>query len=280
MSLVEDNLLNSKYYDIILPLSHYVPVTVIMSGLPGSGKTYVSTSLETKDVEIFSTDNYFYHNDEYKFNPKMLGVYHTKNFEAFSNSKARIRIVDNTNLSPGEYSKYTTSAILHGNVVIVLQTKIDGTTDKDKVEVLSRNIHGVSKEQLQKMLAKYKVITPSYVGLFFNLSDIQKIIDRPDVNLTITQKSPIHVTVNFIGGNKKFVDKYTYGPTKVKIIGYSDNLAGTCLLTQHDDLPGNHITLSTDISYKPVDVGINITPENSTLFDEPVIVDCILAPMF
>lgn len=46
---------------------------VIMRGLPGSGKSTLAKKIANKYGLIYSTDDFFMVNNEYVFDPKMIG---------------------------------------------------------------------------------------------------------------------------------------------------------------------------------------------------------------
>ncbi len=260
------NLEEHKYYNAVITCAKLgISVCVIMSGLPGSGKTTVAQYLleELKLLNItaerFSTDDLFIENGEYKFNNKLLPAKHNENFERFNNSSAQIRIVDNTNLIRWEYDRYLKAA--NGCICIVLHMK------KYDVNILTkRNQHDVPKESLEKMYNKYKIAGPAYFGVFPNKS----VITSTFPNILITQHTPLHITVNFIGGDSKKVECSEFDKigksVRFEVLGISNNDAGSCLVTKFIDeqLSGNHITLCTNANFKPVDVGKSITDENTT----------------
>jgi hypothetical protein len=122
---------------------------------------------------------------------------------------------------------------------------------------------------------------PAYYGLFPLESDIRPIAS--DNKLSIHQKTPLHVTVLFVGGStNKNIPPMPHLLNKVvdvQIIGYSISEAGQCLVTSQE-LPGNHITLSTNMTFKPVDVGKQITSENTHMFQAPILVKAAYLPFF
>ena len=83
-------------------------VVYVMRGIPGSGKSTLARKLAPPE-NIFSTDDFFMVQGEYKFDPTKLGQYHGQNLDRFQNAimngVAPI-VVDNTNIQKWEYSKY------------------------------------------------------------------------------------------------------------------------------------------------------------------------------
>ena len=52
---------------------------VLMRGLPGSGKSTKAKKIAGQIGVVFSTDDFFMVNGQYKYDPKMIGEYHQKN---------------------------------------------------------------------------------------------------------------------------------------------------------------------------------------------------------
>lgn len=271
---IKDFLLTPEYFNTVILLAKQQRVNVIMSGIPGTGKSTVVKLLEQRlneekiEYNVFSTDTYFTVDGVYKFDGKKLGQNHKKNQEAFKQSSAQVRIVDNTNLTRAEYQKY-----LDDNVAIVLQTKLS-----DAETLFKRNVHGLSKEKLEEMSRKYEVIYPMYYGVFVGNEEVKKVLESN--KLEVNQKTPLHITSYYLGG-KKAETKFDLGrEVKVDLTGYSVNDAGTCLLVFVDGINGNHITLSTNPGKKPVDVGKEIKSGNSTMFKEFVQVKGVTGAFF
>ena len=85
---------------------------VIMRGCPGSGKSYAARQLAENSTAtiIHSTDDFFYKDGVYRFDPSKLYEYHTRNFANASLSmvdgSASLVIIDNTNITKREFVKY------------------------------------------------------------------------------------------------------------------------------------------------------------------------------
>ena len=52
-----------------------------MRGLPGSGKSTKAKKIAGHFGIVYSTDDFYMVNGEYKYDPKMIGEYHEKNFK-------------------------------------------------------------------------------------------------------------------------------------------------------------------------------------------------------
>ncbi len=164
---------------------------VILKGLPGSGKStmaawlseiYVKSIIkefgspkswiencvqyygsekvegwhdkDPKYVAIHSTDQYLYENGEYKWTPAKMGPSHSKNYEAFRKSiddGIDLVIVDNTNTTRKEYTKYQNYAEKNGywvSFIVMPHPTID--------EAVRRNTHNVPADVIKKMRDRFE----------------------------------------------------------------------------------------------------------------------------
>ena len=64
-----------------IPIKEEVRELVLMRGLPGSGKSTKAKKIAGERGVIYSTDDFFMVNGEYKYNPKMIVEYHENNFK-------------------------------------------------------------------------------------------------------------------------------------------------------------------------------------------------------
>ena len=134
---------------------------VIMSGLPGSGKsTWIKK--HSKDETVCSADHFFMRDGEYCFNPSQLGEAHASCMRRFIDalSKGQNVIVDNTNLSWDEISPYYSVAKAFG-------AKVSLCTVECSMEVAhSRCVHGVplvAYKGMQQRLRERKI--PPFVDM-------------------------------------------------------------------------------------------------------------------
>lgn len=283
----QDLLIHDSYYTAILTAAKWsLPITILMSGFQGSGKSTCAnllqadlTSLHVTN-EIFSTDHYFVDpvTQTYQFEPSKLGEYHNKNFNAFEESKVQVRIIDNTNVVRQDYAKYLQEAQQQGHICVMLSTKLDLPS-----VFAARNLHGVPEATIANKMKKYSVQGPMYLGCFMKRDDLNKILT--DLFLPLpTQKAPLHVTCLFIQGKEDLITKHKqsqeYGKrVTVQILGYSENEAGRALLVECP-MGGNHITLHTHEGKKPVDVGKAMTASNTMMWYSPRSIECLYMPMF
>lgn len=150
----------------------------IMRGVPGSGKSTAAkwladpsgiyeswiedsvTYYGSKGEEIYihsaihSTDEYFMVGGEYKFNASKIGINHNKNYKAFRDSidsELPVVIVDNTNTTRSEWSKYEEYAKSSGYWVsyhVMPHPSLD--------EASERNQHNVPKDVINKMIKRFE----------------------------------------------------------------------------------------------------------------------------
>lgn len=128
---------------------------IILRGLPGSGKSTLAKQLGEGGV-VYSTDDFFMVDGEYKFDPKKLGGYHADNVRRAE--RAMIEgitpvVVDNTNVSMYEFKNYIKLANEYGYKVEIHEPDTEWKFDAD--ELARRNTHGVPKEVIEKMIQRW-----------------------------------------------------------------------------------------------------------------------------
>ncbi|KAM9381820.1 NEDD4-binding protein 2 [Phaethornis superciliosus] len=134
-------------------------VLVLLRGVPGSGKSYLARTLleDNPGGIILSTDDYFYKHGQYHYDPDCLGEAHDWNRkrakEAFEMRISPI-IIDNTNTQAWEMKPYVTLAQQFKYKVIFREP--DTWWKFKPKELERRNIHGVSKEKIRRMLERYE----------------------------------------------------------------------------------------------------------------------------
>lgn len=88
-----------------------------MRGLPGSGKSTKAKKIAGNIGIIYSTDDFFMVNNEYIYDPKMIGEYHDRNLKRTIDSMKEgkhLIIIDNTNIRLWEMKKYVLTAQEYG----------------------------------------------------------------------------------------------------------------------------------------------------------------------
>ncbi|KFO88657.1 NEDD4-binding protein 2, partial [Buceros rhinoceros silvestris] len=134
-------------------------VLVLLRGVPGSGKSYLARSLleDNPGGIILSTDDYFYKHGQYHYDPDCLGEAHDWNTkrakEAFEMEISPI-IIDNTNIQAWEMKPYV--ALAQQFKYKVMFREPDTWWKFKPKELERRNIHGVSKEKIKRMLERFE----------------------------------------------------------------------------------------------------------------------------
>lgn len=126
----------------------------IMRGVPGSGKSTLAQKLAMGIGVIHSTDNYFYADGEYRFDPEKLREYHDKNFHAFCESLSNgceIVICDNTNTQPWHFKRYAEVAAQAGYCVAFVVMP-----HPDPCVAASRTTHNVPANAIKRMIETWQ----------------------------------------------------------------------------------------------------------------------------
>ncbi|XP_077015109.1 uncharacterized protein LOC143681722 isoform X2 [Tamandua tetradactyla] len=132
---------------------------ILLRGLPGSGKTTLSRILlaQSRDGIVFSTDDYFHHQDGYRYNVTQLGDAHDWNQnrakQAIDQGRSPV-IIDNTNTQAWEMKPYVEMAIGKGYRVEFHEPETWWKFDPEELE--KRNKHGVSRQKIAQMLDRYE----------------------------------------------------------------------------------------------------------------------------
>jgi NEDD4-binding protein 2 len=99
---------------------------ILMRGVSGSGKSTLAEKIaaEQSFATIFSTDDFFVVDGEYRFDPKKLGEYHGHNVRRTEDAmveRCPCIIVDNTNTQAWEMKPYVELAMTHGYSVKIVE---------------------------------------------------------------------------------------------------------------------------------------------------------------
>ncbi len=113
-----------------------------MRGVSGSGKSTVAKILAGKTGVIHPTDDYFYQNGKYNFDPNQLEKNRNKNYQAFC---------DNTNTIHRHFERYAQAANQAGYLVAFV------IMPHPTVEVAAaRSIHRVPASAIQQMIDEWE----------------------------------------------------------------------------------------------------------------------------
>jgi tRNA uridine 5-carbamoylmethylation protein Kti12 len=132
---------------------------ILVRGLPGSGKSFLSNELAGKTGSIFASDDFFMEDGNYNFDLDKLPEAHAWNRDRVLNAikqKVSPVIWDNTNITMDEL-KFTLPAIklaeAEGYEVRIEQANTPWAFDIDELE--KRNTHNVPREVIQSKLDKW-----------------------------------------------------------------------------------------------------------------------------
>ncbi|XP_074848737.1 NEDD4-binding protein 2 isoform X2 [Carettochelys insculpta] len=134
-------------------------ILVLLRGVPGSGKSFLARTLleDNPSGIVLSTDDYFYKNGQYQYDANCLGEAHEWNRkrakEAFEKRISPI-IIDNTNIQAWEMKPYV--ALSQKYKYKVMFREPDTWWKFKPKELERRNIHGISKERIKRMLERYE----------------------------------------------------------------------------------------------------------------------------
>jgi tRNA uridine 5-carbamoylmethylation protein Kti12 len=148
------------------------PIAVLLRGLPGSGKSWQARTIcdqylgswseKQRYQGICSTDDYFYHEGEYRFDASKLGENHQFNQNRFKQLLRRrwpVVVCDNTNMQLWEMLPYLSAAKKQGYRVWVIEVALPAQDD-DVARFAARNRHGVALPILLQMASRFEPFVP------------------------------------------------------------------------------------------------------------------------
>lgn len=156
-------------------------IFIIMRGVPGSGKTYLSKQLVDMllgaelinyATHIFSADDFFIVRGIYRYNKYKITEAHVWN-----KNKVHVAafhgvspiIVDNTNIELWEMEVYAKEAVSNGYIIYVVEPTTPWA--KNAVDLAQKNVHGVSIGTIQRMLENYRCnVTGTSLMQYYSLS--------------------------------------------------------------------------------------------------------------
>lgn len=136
---------------------------IIMRGVPGSGKTYLSKALVEMTVgketckHVFSTDDFFQTKFGYEFDPMSLDLAHKTNqkkvYEALLKGVSPV-IVDNTNTQLWEMEPYVREGVKNGYIIEIVEPPTPWA--KNANVLATRNTHKVDLMKIRRMLERFE----------------------------------------------------------------------------------------------------------------------------
>ena len=139
---------------------------IVLRGLPGSFKSTLANSFKEEGAVVFSTDNFFMVNGEYKFTPELIKEAHTWNkmnaLKAMFSSFPFI-VIDNTATKWYEVEDYVNMGLKYGYEIDFLEPD---NPDRFNVDLcFERNTHNVPKEVIQRMKDRWETTENFYEKL-------------------------------------------------------------------------------------------------------------------
>ncbi|XP_030634009.1 NEDD4-binding protein 2-like 2 [Chanos chanos] len=145
---------------------------ILMRGAPGCGKSTLAKELLSTGPNgiILSTDDYFFQDGEYFFDPTLLGEAHGWNqnraWKAIQEYRSPV-IIDNTNIQAWEMKPYVVMALEKGYCITFHEPDTSWKFDPSQLE--RRNKHGVSREKIVKILESFE--RPMTVNIVLNSTE-------------------------------------------------------------------------------------------------------------
>ncbi|XP_069487873.1 NEDD4-binding protein 2 isoform X2 [Ambystoma mexicanum] len=141
------------------PLRPVGKVLLLLRGAPGSGKSTLARTLLEQNPGgiVLCTDDYFCKNGQYQYDRNCLEAAHAwtqkKAKEAFEKKLSPI-IIDNTNMQAWEMKPYVAMSVQHKYAVAFREP--DTWWKYKPKELQRRNIHGITREKIRRMLNSYE----------------------------------------------------------------------------------------------------------------------------
>lgn len=130
---------------------------VLLRGLPGSGKSYLSRKCPSENSVICSADDYFTKSGRYDFNQASLPEAHAHCFETFLQALIdgkEVIVVDNTNSMRWEYRNYVYLCELLGVRYHILE--IPHPNEQIVSVYCSRNLHKVDELSIKSFTERWE----------------------------------------------------------------------------------------------------------------------------
>ncbi|CAI8021691.1 Leukocyte receptor cluster member 9, partial [Geodia barretti] len=170
--------------------SSKVPIVIALRGVPGSGKSFLTTHCseyltDSASVAICSADFYFMKGGDYKYSTKLLPMAHTYCLDLFLRALAegkQLIVVDNTHSRKWEYEIYSYISSILGCRYHVLE--IPCPSQKTLESYRSRNQHEIDEKTALNIFKRWEVdettllVPPSlaYPRMISNTSPVYSLV--------------------------------------------------------------------------------------------------------
>ncbi len=150
-------------------------LAIINHGVPGSGMSTMAAAIQrachlaNRTCEIFSADDLFMVNGEYKFVGSKLPEYHKNTLGRYVHSMQRHTecvISDNTNIKPEHAQQYRDMA-MHGGYKVIVLNFIPSTVKKHR----ERDIHSVPRSTIHRLIHECRTVPVLPDELSFNITE-------------------------------------------------------------------------------------------------------------
>lgn len=131
---------------------------ILMRGVSGSGKSTLAQKIADDVSVIYSTDDFFMVDGQYRFDPKRLGEFHAENVNRTKDAmveKCPCIIIDNTNTQAWEMKPYVELAVSYGYEVSIVEPEPVGF-DELMNRQSQRADKSLSAEVVERMLSRYE----------------------------------------------------------------------------------------------------------------------------
>jgi NEDD4-binding protein 2 len=131
---------------------------ILMRGVSGSGKSTLAQKIADDVSVIYSTDDFFMVDGQYRFDPKRLGEFHAENVKRTKDAmveKCPCIIIDNTNTQAWEMKPYVELAVSYGYEVSIVEPEPVGF-DELMNRQSQRADKSLSAEVVERMLSRYE----------------------------------------------------------------------------------------------------------------------------
>jgi tRNA uridine 5-carbamoylmethylation protein Kti12 len=134
---------------------------IILRGIPGSGKSFISQTYKEKNYTICSADDFFQKGDLYKFNIKQLGIAHKVCREKFTTCIENNKdvVVDNTNLNESDIAEYLKIILSLDKTysISIIEVTTNELSEAIKYRTDNESGKNIPEERMNEMYSKFLI---------------------------------------------------------------------------------------------------------------------------